>query len=322
MSINNKAPEEISFGEWLHQRRRMLDLTQQALADQIGCARITLRRIEAGALKPSKELALILLETLNVPSEEHEAWLRFARGLSGFPERSVDSFASKPRTNLPTSLTSFIGREKEQDEIKNLITKHRLVTLVGVGGIGKTRLSIQVASSLLNDYPNGTWLVELAPLSDPALVPQAIVTALGLIEQADRSPLRILTDFLQEKGALLILDNCEHLIQTCAQLAETLLHTCPNLHILATSREALGVPGEITFSVPTLSVAEIEQSFAIETLTKYEAVQLFIERARAALPGFVLTKNNAPALAQVCHQLDGIPLAIELAAARTKMMSL
>src|SRR5688572_31714916 len=129
MPMDNQAPEEISFGEWLHQRRRMLDLTQQALADQVGCARITLRRIESGALKPSKELALILLEKLNVPPEEHGAWLRFSRGLSGFPERSVDSFASKPRTNLPTSLTSFIGREKEQAEITKLIAKNRLVTL-------------------------------------------------------------------------------------------------------------------------------------------------------------------------------------------------
>src|SRR6266542_21553 len=143
MSTDNQAPEELSFGEWLHQRRRMLDLTQQALADQVGCARITLRRIESGALKPSKELALILLEKLNVPSEEHEAWLRFARGLSGFPERLVDSFASKPRTNLPSSLNSFIGRERELNEITNLIAKNRLVTLTGAGGIGKTRLSLE-----------------------------------------------------------------------------------------------------------------------------------------------------------------------------------
>src|SRR5215216_4529403 len=192
--MDHKAPEEISFGEWLHQRRRMLDLTQQALADQVGCARITLRRIEAGVLKPSKELALILLEKLNVPSEEYEAWLRFARGLSGFPERSVDSFSSKPRTNLPASLTSFIGREKELDEITKLIANNRLVTLTGAGGIGKTRLSIQVASGLLNDRLNDTWLVELAPLSDPALVPQTITSTLGLVEQPGRSPLAILTD--------------------------------------------------------------------------------------------------------------------------------
>src|SRR6266508_2661202 len=131
--MNQKLSEDISFGEWLRQHRRMLDLTQQELADQVGCARITLRRIESGALKPSKELALILLEKLGTPPAEGETWLRFARGLSGFPENSTESFVSKPITNLPASLTSFIGREKEQAEIKNLLAKNRLVTLAGAG---------------------------------------------------------------------------------------------------------------------------------------------------------------------------------------------
>src|SRR5688572_20016037 len=250
---------------------------------------------------------------------EHEAWLRFSRGLSGFPERSVDSFASKPRTNLPTSLTSFIGREKEQVEITKLIAKNRLVTLTGSGGIGKTRLSIQVASGPLNDFPNGIWLIELAPLSDPALVPQAIVSTLGLIDQAGRSPLMILTDFLQTKRALLILDNCEHLIQACAQLAETLLHTCPDLHVLATSRESLGIAGETLYLVPTLTTPDPVNA-TLDTLSNYEAVQLFTERAQSPLTGFALTQENAPAIAQICHHLDGIPLALELAAARVKLL--
>ena len=320
MPKDNKVPEEIFFGEWLHQRRRMLDLTQQALADQVGCARITLRRIESGALKPSKELALILFEKLNVPSEEHEAWLRFARGLSGFPERLVDSSASKPRTNLPTSLTSFIGREKELDEITKLIAKNRLITLNGSGGIGKTRLSLEAAQEVLNTFPDGVWFIELAPLSDPALVPQATVSTLGLIDQAGRSALNVLTDFLQTKRALLILDNCEHLIQACAQLAETLLHACADLHILATSREALGIAGEAVYLVPSLTTPDPLKS-TLDTLPEYEAAQLFVERAQSALVSFKLTYENAPAIAQVCHQLDGIPLALELAAARIKMMS-
>jgi predicted ATPase/DNA-binding XRE family transcriptional regulator/Tfp pilus assembly protein PilF len=319
MSID-KEPEDPSFGEWLRQRRRMLDLTQQALADQVGCTRITLRRIESGGRKPSKELALILLEKLGAPQVEREPWLRFARGLSGFPERSVDSFANKPRTNLPTSLTSFIGREKELDEITKLIAKNRLVTLTGVGGIGKTRLSIQVASGLFNERPNGTWLVELAPLSDPALVPHTITSTLGLIEQSGRSPLAILTDFLQSKHALLILDNCEHLIQACAELAETLLRACPDLHILATSREALGIAGETLYLVPALTTPDPVR-VSLNILPDYEAVQLFVARAQSALAGFMLTPENAPTIAQVCHQLDGIPLALELAAARIKMMS-
>src|SRR5919108_1681070 len=188
---------ETSFGEWLRQRRHILDLTQQELADQVGCARITLRRIESGALKPSKELALILLEKLGAPQAEIEAWLRFARGLSGFPEGLSDSFTNQPITNLPASLTSFIGRENEQSEIKDLISKYRLVTLTGAGGIGKTRLAIQVASALLNDFPDGIWLVELAPLFNSELVPQVLVTTLGLSEQTSRPPQKILIDFLQ-----------------------------------------------------------------------------------------------------------------------------
>ncbi|HMD80926.1 MAG TPA: helix-turn-helix transcriptional regulator, partial [Anaerolineales bacterium] len=140
MSTDNKSVEEISFGEWLRQRRRMLDLTQQALANQVGCARITLRRIESGALKPSKELVHILLDKLGIPEREHPQWVLFARGLSGFPAKPINSFKNKPLTNLPASLTSFIGREKEQFEITSLIAKNRLVTLVGAGGIGKTRL--------------------------------------------------------------------------------------------------------------------------------------------------------------------------------------
>ena len=158
------SAEGVSFGEWLHQQRRMLDLTQQEFADQVGCARITLRRIESGALKPSKELTQILLEKLGIPENERPQWVHYARGLSDFPARSFDSFASRLLTNLPASLTSFIGREKEQAEILKLINKYRLVTLVGPGGVGKTRLSLVVGEQALGDYAHGIWVVELAPL--------------------------------------------------------------------------------------------------------------------------------------------------------------
>jgi non-specific serine/threonine protein kinase len=319
MPMNKKLTEEISFGEWLHQRRRMLDLTQQDLANQVGCARITLRRIESGTLKPSKELALILLEKLGIPQAEQEAWLRFARGLSGFPGKSTDSFAGKPTTNLPTSLTTFIGREKEQGEIVSLLAKNRLVTLTGAGGIGKTRLSIQTAFAMLKDFPDGIWLVDLAPLSDPELVLTTVLTKLALTEQAGRSPLDILTDFLQNKRVLLILDNCEHLVQACAQLVETLLLASPNLHILATSREALGIDGEMLYLLPPLTTPDRVHA-TLESLLYYEAVQLIVERAQTALPGFSLTYHNAAAIVQVCQQLDGIPLALELAAARVKVL--
>ncbi|HEY9525728.1 MAG TPA: helix-turn-helix domain-containing protein, partial [Anaerolineales bacterium] len=321
---------EVSFGGWLKRRRGAEGWTQGQLAQKINCSTSALRKMESEERRPSAQIVEQLAEIFNIPREERKAFLRFTRGdwqaiSSGNQEESPwrdPRVRTPPRSNLPASTTSFIGREKELDEIVHLVAKDRLVTLAGAGGIGKTRLSLKAAQELLNAFADGVWFIELAPLSDPTLVPQAMVSTLGLIDQAGRSALNVLTDFLQTKHALLILDNCEHLIQTCAQLAETLLHACPNLHLIATSREALGVPGEITFSVPALSVPEIEQSFVIETLTKYEAVQLFIERARAALPGFVLTRDNVPAIAQVCHQLDGIPLALELAAARIKMMSL
>jgi predicted ATPase/DNA-binding XRE family transcriptional regulator len=318
MSIN-KASEEIPFGEWLRQRRRMLDLTQQALADQVGCARITLRRIESGGRKPSKELALILLEKLGAPQADREAWLRFARGLSRFPERSVDSFASRPRTNLPTSLTSFISREKELDEITRLVAKNRLTTLTGVGGIGKTSLSLQVGQKLLDDFIDGTWLVELAPLSDPALVPQSVAFVFDIRGMSETPIIERLIFALRTKSALLILDNCEHLLESCAQLITTLLTNCPNLKILTTSRESLGVAGEATYSMPALSIPE-HYNLSIEELTEYESIQLFTARARLALSSFVLTTENVGSVVDICQRLDGLPLAIELAAARVNML--
>lgn len=320
--MDEQLPEEISFGEWLHRRRRLLDLTQQALADQVGCAHITLRRIESGTLKPSRELALILLEKLGVPRAQREGWLPFARGLSGIPEAPADPFASKPITNLPTHLTSFVGREKEQDEIKDLIVKHRLLTLTGPGGIGKTRLAIQSASESLAQYPDGAWLVKLAPILDPLLVPRSAALAIGLREEPRRPVIDMLCDYLHDKKMLILLDNCEHLVEACAQMAERLLQACPEVCILASSREVLGVPGEVTYRVPSLRLPDAEQLHSLESLSKYEAVQLFMERARSAVPAFTLTDENIAPLAQICHHLDGIPLAIELAAAKVRVLSL
>jgi predicted ATPase/DNA-binding CsgD family transcriptional regulator len=238
-----------------------------------------------------------------------------------------------PKHNLPSQLTSFIGREKEIETVKHLLAPHnggkrstpqsgsvdRLLTLTGAGGSGKTRLALQVAAELPDAFSDGVWFIDFAPLSDPALVPQSLLTTLGLIEQAGNSSLAIVSNFLQPKRALLILDNCEHLIEACAQLAETLLRACPNLHVLATSREALSVAGEMLYLVPTLTTPNPTQSDP-STLPRYEAVRLFIERAQTALPGFRMTADNTSAVAQVCHQLDGIPLALELAAARVKTL--
>jgi predicted ATPase len=283
--------------------------------------------MESEERRPSAQVVEQLADIFRIPREERKAFLRFTRGdwqaISSGDQDDAPWRGSKadavPPLNLPASTTSFIGREKEQDEIIHLMAKSRLVTLAGVGGIGKSRLSIQTASASLNDFPDGTWLVELAPLADPALVPQAIVNTLGLVEQANRTPQIILTDFLKAKKALIIFDNCEHLIQACAELVEALLRLCPDLHILATSREALGITGETVYLVPSLTTPDPLKS-TLDILLQYEAVRLFVERSQATIHDFALTKANASAIAQICHHLDGIPLALELAAARVNLL--
>jgi predicted ATPase/class 3 adenylate cyclase len=220
--------------------------------------------------------------------------------------------------NLPVQLTSFVGREREVEQVKKRLERNRLVTLTGSGGVGKTRLSIQVASELVGEYPNGVWLVELAPVTDPSLVTQTICTALNVTLQGNTPALNVLTDYLKQKKILLVVDNCEHLIDACAQLCETLLHMCPELRILASSREALGIDGENAYRVPSLSLANPKDK--LQTIRESEAVKLFMERACAMLPEFEMTEVNAPVIAQICQRLDGIALAVELAASRVKLL--
>lgn len=308
--------DETSFGVWLRRQRRSLDLTRQVFANQIGCAEVTLRRIEAGTLKPSKELAKTILERLDIPKTEQLQWIAFARGLSGLP---LTTSPSRPITNLPISFTSLIGREKEQSDVIQLITEHRLITLTGPGGIGKTRLAIKVGEEVLGNYADGVWVVEFAPILDLLLVPRVTAIAIGLHEETQRSVINMLSDYLHEKEILIILDNCEHLLEGCAALADTLLRHCPGLKILATSREALGVLGEAVYSVPSLALPDMQDS--LESSRSYASVRLFEERARLARMEFSLTPENLPSVATICNQLDGIPLAIELAAARVKMFS-
>ncbi len=313
--------ENISFGTWLRQRRRALDLTQQAFADQVGCARITLSRIEADTLKPSKELALILLEKVSIPPSERGQWVRFARGQSSLPSKAIQRLTpTRPQTNLPASLTSFIGREKEQKEIIKLIGKHRLVTLTGSGGVGKTRLSFKVGEQLSKDYVKGVWFVDLASLNDSTMLPQTIAAVFDIPTQANIPVTELLINFLRAKSLLLLLDNCEHLLDACARLTTTLLTNCADLKVLATSREALAIDGEALYRVPSLSVAA-NQSFELtENMPGYESVQLFIERAQLVQTDFSMTVENTSSIAQICHRLDGIPLAIELAAARVDVL--
>ena len=223
--------------------------------------------------------------------------------------------------NLPRQLNSFVGREEEQRAVAALLETEALVTLTGSGGTGKTRLAVQTAAEALEGFPDGVWLVELASLSDPALVPQAVATAAGVREGAHLPPPRALVEALRNRTSLIVLDNCEHVIGACADLVEELLQASPGLKVLATSREPLNVHGEATFRVPTLSTGDPKVRTAAEALA-HDAVRLLVNRARLSDPRFVLTDRLAPAAVQVCRRLDGIPLAIELAASRTKVMSL
>jgi predicted ATPase/DNA-binding CsgD family transcriptional regulator len=227
----------------------------------------------------------------------------------------------RPLTNLPLQLSSFVGREREISEVKRLLTENRLLTLTGPGGCGKTRLSLEAAAELLERFEHGVWWVDLASLADPVLAPQAVASVLGVREQPEQPLIDTLSDHLRSKETLLVLDNCEHLIEACASLAHTLLRSCPNLRILATSREALGVAGEKAWLVPSLSVPDPGRPLVLESLGNCDAVRLFVERASAVASNFALGERNAEAVAEVCRKLDGIPLAIELAAARVRVLS-
>ena len=219
------------------------------------------------------------------------------------PLKSIDSFPN----NLPIQLSTFVGREKEIGEIKSLLRTNRLVTLTGSGGTGKTRLALEVGTQELEVFAHGVWMIELAPLSEPAQIIPALARAFGLQEPTSTPLADLVANYLRSKQMLLMLDNCEHLIEACARLAEDLLHECPRLKILTSSREALGIAGEIAYHTPSLK--------------NDESTRLFVDRARAANPKFSLTDANAPAIAAICTRLDGIPLAIELAAARTRLMT-
>jgi predicted ATPase/class 3 adenylate cyclase len=228
----------------------------------------------------------------------------------------------KIQHNLPAQLTSFIGREQEIADARELLASAHMLTLIGPGGTGKTRLSLQVAVEQLPEFKDGIWLIELAPLSEATYILSAIASTFHLRELQGVPLLETLTDYLRGKQLLLILDNCEHLVETCAQLSAHFLHACPKLKIIASSREALSIPGETVYRVPSLSLPrDVTDLGDVQEFMKYEAVRLFSERAIKANPHFTLTKENAPYVTQLCQRLDGIPLAIELAAARVKMFT-
>lgn len=304
------------FGPAVNRAARLMSIAHggQVLISR-AAASLAADRLPAGATL--RDLGAIRLRDLETPEHVYQLVHPDLRG--DFPAlRPVDATPN----NLPRLLTSFIGREGELREVAGLLKRTRLLTLTGMGGLGKTRLSLQAAADALDDYPDGVWVVELASLRNEALVPQAVAVVLGVKEDAGRPVVEALTKYVRERRLLLVLDNCEHLVRGCASLAKALLQAGPQLTILATSRENLHIAGETTYAVPALSVPGRDPSIDPEALMRCEAIRLFVERAAAAQPAFELTARNALSVAAICRRLDGIPLALELAAARVRTLSI
>jgi predicted ATPase/DNA-binding SARP family transcriptional activator len=274
----------------------------------------------AAAIQQYQALEKLLRKELNLDPqpETRELYRRIRKGDLGQTEPEL----FRTLHNLPLPLTTFIGRDKERDEIDRLLLHHRLVTLIGAGGIGKTRLALQTGGHLQNHFPDGLWFIPLESLVDEKMLVPTVASTLGISKSPDQELFDTLIDTLRGKTLLLILDNCEHLLETCAQLVETLLKNCPNVRVLATSRHSLGVEGEAFYSVPALSIPRKSDLRSVDELAKTESVRLFAERASLVIPGFEVTKENARAMIDICKRLEGIPLAIELAAARVDMFNL
>lgn len=320
--------ELTSFGEWLKRQRSGRGLTQEQLARQIGCATITLRKIEAEERRPSADIADQLIKIFEIPQDERNNFLRFSRGdWTKAPRERSDA---KPwqevnatlRVNLPATVTALLGREKPLAEIHDYLLRAeiRLVTLIGPPGMGKTRLSIEAARKSISDFRDGVFFAGLAPINDPNLIVATVRQSLGYVEVPKLPPDQHLRQAIGDKQMLIVLDNCEHLVAEAATFASGLLSACSNLKILATSREALHIPGEWLYAVPPLDLPqETPQNEA--SFLKYPALALFEERARAVRNDFSLAADNVQTVSEICGRLDGLPLAIELIAARIRLMS-
>ena len=330
-----------TFGDLLKYLRKRAQLTQRELAIAVGYSEGQISRLEKNQRPPDlTTVAALFVPALGLEEESetvarlvHLAATAHGEKLQA-PEslaisriqtatEIVESIESVP-SNLPIQLTTFIGRQEEIAEITALLSsknRTRLVTLTGPGGIGKTRLALQTAIGLAHIYPDGIWFIDLAPLSSPELVLPTVASFLSVAEATDQSVEETLIAYLRPKQILIVIDNCEHLILATAQLAEKILRSCADVQLLATSRELLHIPGEVNFRVPPLSLPQ-DQDGTSQTVMGHEAVQLFVERARSIQPSVALSDANASIIARICRQLDGMPLAIELAAARTGLLSL
>jgi len=320
----------LSFGSWLSQRRKSMGLSQAKLALRANCAYETIRKIEAGERRPSVDLTTALAKALEISAADLERFIEFARfGALAGPGSGgdvVEILPVRPRhhspSNLPAPRTSFVGRNSEIEWVVALLSRPevRLVTLLGAPGIGKTRLSLQVAAHLRDHFTDGVFFVNLSALKDAALVAPAIAQTLDLKEASGQTLVQLLQEYLREKRLLLVLDNFEHLMPAAA-LVGSLIEACPNLQCLVTSRTALSVYGEHQFPLPPLSLPDRTAEIPLAKLAEYEAIALFTQRAQAIKPLFALNAKTAPVVTAICRQVDGLPLAIELAAARIKVLS-
>jgi transcriptional regulator with XRE-family HTH domain len=322
---------DASFGRWIQRRRQALHLTQAALAGKVYCSTETIRKIEADARRPSPSIAARLADQLALPPQLRAVFLKVAHAelsvdwLSAptpISDPSVQRLSAPRPSNVPLPPTPLIGRAQEQATVRGLLCQAevRLLTLVGPPGVGKTRLSLQVASDLQAAFADGVVVVALAPVRDHGLVASTIAQRLGVRESGDRPLLDQLKNYLREKQLLLLLDNFEQIV-AAAPLVADLLATCPSLKVLVTSRVPLHLRGEKEIAVQPLALPDLQRLPPRDQLTQYAAVELFIQRALDVQRNFVVTNENAPAVAAICARLDGLPLALELAAARVKLFS-
>ncbi len=323
-----------TFADLLQRYRRAAGLTQEELAERAHLSARGISNLERGVRRlPRRDTVRLLIEALSLPAEERAFLEGASRSLGepaivSLPADHDEHTAVAVPTNLPLALTSFVGRERELAAIWRLLGETRLLTLTGAGGCGKTRLALEAARELTRQpnpgstYADGIWLVELAPLSSAAAALLAVASVLGVRERPGRPLLESLSAFLCSKQVLLILDNCEHLLDACAALAEGVLRVCPQLTILATSREALGIGGEQTLRVPSLRLPDSSVRPSTEQALACEAVRLFVQRAHVARSELTLTAQHVAMIEEICRRLDGIPLALELAAARLSALSI
>ncbi|MFN8483159.1 MAG: helix-turn-helix domain-containing protein [Anaerolineae bacterium] len=309
-------PTDLTFGAWLKRQRREQGLTQEALAGLAGCSTDYLKKIEAGRRQPSRPVVDALLDALQIRKEARPTYVALAFATPPPPPHPP------PPRSLPAPLTSFIGREAELAAVEVFLRRKatRFVTLTGPGGVGKTRLALAAAANALDEFADGAHFVDLAPITDPNLVASAVADALGIRVQGTRSPLDALKDGLRDKRLLLVLDNFEQVL-AASPLVPQLLVAAPGLKVLVTSRVVLHLRGEQEFPVPPLPLPDLRRLPPLDGLSQYAAIALFAQRAASVRPDFGLTDANAPFVAAICHRLDGLPLAIELAAARVKVFS-